>query len=379
MKTGYSGSSTGTRRSADASGSGRLPLCVMVGPSDKARGGMASVIATYRAAGLFDDGSVLFIPTQAAGSRAIKFATAVSAIFRYLAVLLRGGGQILHVHSASGTSFARKSAFILLAIMFDRKVLLHIHGGGFIDFYETRCSRPARAAVRWILRSVDQIACLSSRTAAWINGLRGGSREIAGLLPNPVAVAPAEGRARGEREEDILYIGLLAREKGVFDLVRAFSLVREQVPGARLILAGSGDRDELTDLAGRLGCKDSVQIFDWVGPEVRDELLGKTRVLALPSYFEGQPIVILEAMASGALVVASDVGGIPDLVTHMETGLLVEPGDVRQLAEALVAGLALNPLNDVMTSLAHDHVAEIHEATRVNLRLHKEYARLTSE
>lgn len=132
----------------------------------------------------------------------------------------------------------------------------------------------------------------------------------------------------------ITNISRLAQEKDQANLLRAMALILEQYPGARLKLVGSGPLEaELRALAGELGLAASV---DFVG-EVSDvkPVLAQTDVFVLCSTTEGLPMSLLEAMAAGIPVVATNVGGMPSLVRHGQTGRLTEPRDFRRLADEI--------------------------------------------
>jgi glycosyltransferase involved in cell wall biosynthesis len=136
----------------------------------------------------------------------------------------------------------------------------------------------------------------------------------------------------------VLFLGVLRAEKGLYELLAAWPAVLEEVPGARLTLAGSGDVPRARQLAVELGVADSIEFPGWVGVKQRARLLEQAAVLVLPSHFEAQPMAVLEGMAAGLPIVATRVGGIPDAVGP-DAGILVEPGDVDRLAAALVTAL----------------------------------------
>jgi glycosyltransferase involved in cell wall biosynthesis len=138
---------------------------------------------------------------------------------------------------------------------------------------------------------------------------------------------PAKGRIA-------LYVGRLEPQKGLGELIEAFARVAQGGPQeTRLVLVGDGAmRAELERKAARLG---TVTLAGVRPPAEVAQFLGAADVLVLPSWAEGTPNVVLEALASGRPVIASRVGGIPDVVEEGRTGLLVPPRDVRALGEAL--------------------------------------------
>jgi glycosyltransferase involved in cell wall biosynthesis len=134
-----------------------------------------------------------------------------------------------------------------------------------------------------------------------------------------------------------VYAGRLAPEKGLATLVRAVALSRQ-----RLVVAGTGPEEAaLRHLADELGAD-----VDFAGhldkPELK-RLIGEARALVLPSeWYENAPVSVLEAYALGRPVIGTRIGGIPELVVHDETGVLVQPGSVAMLAEALVGMASLS-------------------------------------
>ncbi len=150
----------------------------------------------------------------------------------------------------------------------------------------------------------------------------------------------AARRALGLREARplIAYIGNLRQPKGVLDLLRAFGKVSSEVPQAALVVVGDGPaKAECEKLARPYG--DRVKL---VGARPHTEIaqwMAACDILCLPSYAEGTPNVVIEALASGRRVVASDVGGIPDILTSPAFGTMVPPRNLDALARALVHGL----------------------------------------
>jgi len=179
--------------------------------------------------------------------------------------------------------------------------------------------------------------------------------EVEGLPPNKVRVVyngidfarldrrrPSHGGGAewGPRQGEavLLAVGKLQEQKGYPVLLRALALVLKQVPSTRLLIAGEGPlQSKLEMLAAELGVADKVSFLGFV----RDvgSLLLAADVFVMASYFEGHPIALLEAMAAARPVVATSVGGVPEIVRQGETGLLVPPNDPHALAEAIVASV----------------------------------------
>jgi glycosyltransferase involved in cell wall biosynthesis len=140
-------------------------------------------------------------------------------------------------------------------------------------------------------------------------------------------------------EEDLVVgtIGRLTGEKGHRSLLQAFVEVHKRMPGVRLVFLGDGeDRGALFRLARRLGIEDAVRWIPGCPHERIPAFLRCLDAFVLPSLRENQPLALLEAMAAGIPVVATDVGGVGEIIRDGEEGLLVRPGDRDALVEALV-------------------------------------------
>jgi glycosyltransferase involved in cell wall biosynthesis len=150
-------------------------------------------------------------------------------------------------------------------------------------------------------------------------------------------------RARnGDSEQSVLFVGRLAKKKGVEYLIRGFPDVLARHPDARLLVVGDGPcRGELETLSRQLRLGDHIRFAGAQPPAALPQFYRSSRVFVLPSVVaasgdtDGLPVVLLEAMAAGCPLVGTSVGGIPDVMVHGRTGLLVEPGAPAALAAAI--------------------------------------------
>jgi glycosyltransferase involved in cell wall biosynthesis len=351
----------------------QAPRCqriIMIGTAFETRGGIAAVINAYRAHGLFERWPIDYIATHCDGGALRKLLTAARALLALLLLVTRHRGAVLHVHSASRASFWRKSVFMAIGMLAQCPVIFHLHGGGFARFYQTECGATRRRIVRFFLDRAACIIVLSDRWQAWVRGITCNPRLV--RLPNPVATV-AE-RADTVRRNLILFLGRVERDKGVFDLLDAIPALRALLPDVRLVCAGAGDLESVARYAERLGIEEAVSLPGWVGPAEKQSLLERAAVLVLPSYAEGLPMSLLEAMAAGVPVVASGTGGIPDLVADGVNGFLCAPGDVAAL-ERVLRRLMLDPeLGRRIASAARESVRLRFAAEGVLAQLGEIYA-----
>jgi glycosyltransferase involved in cell wall biosynthesis len=161
-------------------------------------------------------------------------------------------------------------------------------------------------------------------------------------------------------ERYLLFVGAFLAVKGIDILLRAWQRLQGQAPGLSLVLVGEGkDFDSLVALSERLGVSGSVR---FVGTKAQEDLVSLYRnahLVVIPSRSEGLPRVALEAGACGSICVASNVGGLPEVIEDQITGLLVEPESPAALAEGLLRALKLPAgLKQRMSAAARNKVRQ---------------------
>jgi glycosyltransferase involved in cell wall biosynthesis len=136
--------------------------------------------------------------------------------------------------------------------------------------------------------------------------------------------------------ERILYVGRIVYQKGIKRLITSFGALCEEFDGVELVVAGEGEAlGDMRALARDLDLDDRVSFPGWVGHDDLVRLYASATAVVLPSYSEGMPYALLEAMAAGRPVIASDVSGLRELVTHGRNGLLFDLGDGDGLHRAM--------------------------------------------
>jgi glycosyltransferase involved in cell wall biosynthesis len=133
----------------------------------------------------------------------------------------------------------------------------------------------------------------------------------------------------------VLFLGNLSERKGVSDLLQALALPGFDVARLEVTLAGGGDIAAYQAAALELGIGGFVRFAGWSDQHQVSQLMAQTDVLVLPSYDEGLPLVILEALSNGVAVVCTPVGEIPAVLSHGVNACFVQPGDVAGIAAGL--------------------------------------------
>jgi glycogen synthase len=192
----------------------------------------------------------------------------------------------------------------------------------------------AMASASWVTACSETVLTQARRLAPEIG-------ERSSVIRNGVH---AGGEPRGlPRTPRLLCLGRLMSAKGFDVALEAFTTLVARFQDVRLIIAGDGvARGELEQRAAALGIEDAVDFLGWVDPDQVPALIDAASLVVMPSRREGLPLAAVEAASRGRPVVASRVGGLPEVVLHEETGMLVEPDDAAGLAEA-IAFLLANP------------------------------------
>jgi len=332
-------------------------LILMFGASTDYPGGMTEVIRSYRAAGLFKLWPLRYVPTYAGRRFYAKLLPWLAAAGTLLIALVRGRVALVHVHSAAYGSFWRKSVICALAAAFRVPYVIHLHDGR-LPAFRRDCGALTLAWLRFMLRRAARVVVLTRRWRDEVQAIE--PRASAKIIGNPVTVlaslAPMSRPARR-----LLFLAWLHKDKGILDLIAALPDILRRVPEAELVVAGGGAAgcqtpESLKQFAGALGVEHALRFAGWVDGARKRELLREADVFVLPSYCEALPVGLLEAMAGGVPVVASRVGGIPDVITDKVSGLLVDPGEPRALAQAIVAILSDDALRQRLREAAHREV-----------------------
>lgn len=345
---------------------------IMIGTSEDSPGGMTTVVRTYRRTGLFETWNVLYLASYTRPGALTQLRMTGGVFASLLFALLRGNAAIVHLHSAARGSFWRKSTFAALTCLFRVPYIFHMHSGEFLKFYFEECGLLARWWVRFIFRKAAHVVVL---TEGWRKDLaRIEPNMNIVVLPNPIEL-PREKTEPGAAPV-ILFLGRLREEKGIYDLVAAMPHVLERFPRATFVCAGDGNLDEVHAAARARNVEHALVLPGWIEEDEKVEWLRRATVLTLPSHLEALGIALLEAMAYHVPVVATRVGGIPDLVQHEYSGLLVELGDSHGLGQAICRLLESPQLRTRLAGNAYGHVAERYAAAAVNASLGRVYQEL---
>jgi glycosyltransferase involved in cell wall biosynthesis len=309
------------------------PTAIMIGSDHREQGGIGTVLSTYLTQGFLDD--KIFLVAHREGPplhRITLFAQCVALLLWHL--LTKPSVRLVHMHMSERGSFFRKAVMGTIAHFFGKKAVFHLHGAEFLLFYANQ-SPLIQWGIRHTLNTADGLFVLSESWKEDLKALTANPNVF--VVYNPVLFdEKLVIRPITETEPvQCLFLGRYGQRKGVYDLVRAVAAIPQPRRNFVLNLHGDGELEQVRALIEELQVSDVIRINGWIRGEAKHQTLLRSDILLLPSYNEGLPVAILEALSYGMAVISTHVGGIAEAVRHQKNGLLLQPGDVAALGKAL--------------------------------------------
>jgi glycosyltransferase involved in cell wall biosynthesis len=358
-----------------ATSSPNVPKIVHVGPGLAVRGGVSAVERL-----IIDSISrhvqVEHVATMEDGGILRRVRVFGAALWRIHSILRDKSPCIFHVHFASRGSTLRKYIVSLMVLRASGRLVLHAHGAAFDSFF-SNLPKPLQDQVARTFRRSHGFVVLSSQWQEFYATQLAVRRDRIQIMVNPTN-PPSRVPDRSRRDSvQFLFLGRINDRKGAFELLDAYrALPTESRAAARIVFAGDGQVEELRRRAADIGT--DVVVHTWLDREERDHLLAVSDVLVLPSHHEGVPMAILEAMAYGMPVIATPVGGIPDVIRHGREGLLIEVGNRGALTAAL-ARMVAEPVLRASLERGARATAESLNITNYGQRLLEFYQTITTD
>lgn len=241
--------------------------------------------------------------------------------------------DLLHAHDWTVALTARA-----LKHLWHRSLIATIHAteAGRNGGLSSPLNRYIDAVERMLTYEATQVIVCSRAMVAEVQALFRVPDEKLTLIPNGVSLAAQDELPRRRPAAKVFYMGRLTYEKGVHVLIDALGQICHLFPDIQLVIAGDGPyRSQLEAQAKTVLAPQQVQFIGWISGQQKSALLSQASVAVVPSLYEPFGIVALEEMGAALPVVASRVGGLPEVIEEGVTGLLVPPGDSTALAEAL--------------------------------------------
>ena len=359
----------------------KRPAVLLLGPHRDAVSGVSTHLNLLFASRLAEEFSLVHFQVgsegrnESAPARFVRFFTSPMLL---AATIIARRVAIVHLNTAlNARAYWRDLAYLFVAKICGTRVLYQVHGGALPQEFFGR-SRILVALLRATLQLPDAIVVLAR--VEFEAYRKFAPRQQILRLPNSVDWVPYAQPLR-ERPDPgtplrLLYIGRLAREKGLYEVLHGLNLARAQGTRAQLVIAGSGPEEaRLRQLASALGLAPDVSFAGPIFGRGKVTLLGDADVLVLASHAEGLPYALLESMAAGVPVIATRVGAIPDVMVDGIHGLFVPPRRPNAISRAIATLAADRESLARMGAACRRRIADVYSIDR----LAEEFCKLYSE
>ncbi|MFQ5444607.1 MAG: glycosyltransferase family 4 protein [Nitrospinales bacterium] len=350
---------------------------LMFGPSRNYSGGISNVVNNWIETGIGEMIQLHYISTleiSVPGQYIFKIGNALKAYFHFI-VHSRHPIDIIHIHMSSYMSFFRKWFIFKYSKWKNIKTIIHIHGSEFELFFNNSNGLVKRLIVN-LFDTADAIIVLSKTWKNFVQSISANPHIY--ILYNGSSLKKFSGKIPNNGKIKVLFMGRLGQRKGAFDLLEAFGKAIKTVPDLQLILGGDGEVEQIREMVSQKGLKNQVIVPGWISGEEKISTFKSCDIFVLPSFNEGLPGSILEAMAVGVPVISTPVGGIPEAVIENRNGFLINPGDVDSLYKKIVKLGQDKNLREMMGKESHKIIKEKFDIESIVSKLGEIYAEVVA-
>lgn len=312
---------------------------LLVGNHPTVHGGITSVINQIRNHKWKDnDVDIYFLATYKGGTLTEKILYFLKSLREYKKIIKNNSPDIIYIHMSHHGSFDRANYLLKIANRCKIPVIVHLHGSEFKKYYE-ECSPQKKIVIKHFFENCSSVIVLGEQWKKFVESIAENSKIY--VLNNSIHI-PNYKVKQMPNEVNILFLGVLIKRKGVEDLLKvAKSIIYDEVinnVNFRFIIGGIGsDKEKLVNYVVENHIENYVDFLGWIEGNDKERVLKSSHIFVLPSYNEGLPVSVLEAMSYGMPIIATDVGSTSEAVINGGNGILIQPGNARELSNALIA------------------------------------------
>ncbi len=331
---------------------------LIVGPTPPPMGGIATYVEDMLKSRISEEYDVLHLNTSRSfsikKSLMMNLSLFCSNLLRLVYLLLIHRPQIVHIHTSSYLSFWEKSIFLIVSKLFSRKIVLHVHGAKFDSFYKNN-GMINKFLIRKIFRYCDNVVVLSLKWKNFFLSLV--DQNKISVIPNGIEYTKFESFEKSfpkisNGKIQILFLGNLTQRKGIYDILEVVPKIKDKFIDVNFVFAGSeefpGDLNRFKKECVAKEINNSIKLIFNFSDNEKMKLFFESDIYLLPSYAEGLPISLLEAMAAGLPVISTPVGGIPEVIEEGVNGFIISPGDTDDLANKICKLVEDKDLREMM-------------------------------
>lgn len=312
-------------------------VCMIV-QNKMVKGGIAAVISGYYNSTLEQDYEMIYVESYKDGNKFEKLIKGVFGYFSFIRVILFKKPDLVHIHSSFGPSFYRKIPFIYMASWKNIPIINHIHGADFNEFYVNAKDHKRKK----IKKIYNKCSCLIALSDEWKENLSTIVPENKIKVIENYSIIHSDAFLEKQHRScnnTVLFLGEIGKRKGCYDIPEVIENVSKEISNVKFIIAGAGtefDEESIKQMIKEKNIENNVFFPGWVSNEKKDNLLKKADIFFLPSYNEGMPMSILDAMGYGLPIVSTNVGGIPKIVHNGINGYSCTPGDLTKFYKSII-------------------------------------------
>lgn len=341
---------------------------LVVATSRKTRGGITSVIKAHETGEQWKKYHCRWIQTHRDGNSLRKLRYLTTALLEY--IILLPFYNIVHIHVSYNNSAKRKLIFARLAKLFHKKIIVHFHPSTEKLLFNGKYSH----ILEILFSYSDLLLVLSPQWIKWIDQAFPNNNFNMKVLYNP---CPIVQRDFSKKKNHILFAGTLNERKGYNRLLEAFSQICNQHRNWKLIFAGNGAIDNAKEIQQKLNIPDNqVEYLGWISNGKKEKVFQEASIYCLPSWGEGFPMGVLDAIAYGITVITTPVGGINDVMTNEVNGLIYDTYNIKELANCLEKAINSKDYRDRLVKEADKLVQNEFNIHCINKQLDQIYSTL---
>ncbi|MBX0313349.1 glycosyltransferase [Planococcus glaciei] len=307
---------------------------LMVGSSTKVKGGMTTVVQSFLQHEFNSPIKISYIATHTEKGDIYNFLFFVQSLGRIFFHLLFKNPLLVHLHMSERGSFVRKYIIFRLAKLFGKKVIIHTHGAEFKEYFMSS-SPMMKKKIMGLLKNADRVLVLGESWEMILRSIEPEAKTT--ILMNSVPIPVIDSSKRRQKDFHLLFLAVLIERKGILDLIEAsvLPIMQAKKNNLRLIFHIAGDGELMEAAKKRVSeynFEEFFHFYGWVNESQKKKLLKLADLFILPSYNEGLPMSILEALSYGIPVISTKVGSIDEAIVDGVNGYLIEPGDIHALS-----------------------------------------------
>lgn len=304
---------------------------LMVGVDMKSTGGMLTVAKYYIDSARYNEScNLYYVATAVRNKKYMKILHFVVTIPKIIWILSTKQIDVVHIHLAEKTSVFRKMVVAKIAKKFNKKVVFHLHAGIFVEWYES-LNTFKQGLIKDMFDKADCVCVLGEYWKEKLSSIV--SEKKIEVLYN--GIETFSENKYNLNSSDITFFAHLRKTKGIYELLAAYKCSLDYLPENTVLhLCGMSDEFDIENYIIKNDLKKRVIYHGWVDGDEKKEIIQKTALYVLPTYFEGLSMTVLEGMSYGIPVITTNVTTMPELLGNITN--LVQPGNIDELSKQLI-------------------------------------------